>query len=527
VPHRLGRRPFLGLTLAAGGALAMGAARPRRGPPVVLEEATVAGLAAAMAAGTLTARALTEACLARIDRLDRRGPSLRAVVETNPDALALADALDRERAAGTVRGPLHGVPVLVKENIDTADRMLTTAGSLALVDAPRPARDAFVVERLRAAGAVLLGKTNLSEWANFRGNRSISGWSGRGGLTRNPYALDRNTSGSSSGSAAAVAASLAPLAVGTETDGSIVSPASLCGLVGVKPTLGLVSRSGIIPIAESQDTAGPMARSVRDAAVLLAALEGADPADPATAAPGRPGPRDLLAGLDPAALQGARLGVVKGLLGQHVGVDRVVKPALDLLRARGATLVEVELSAAGYEAAELQVLLYEFKAGIAAYLGRRGGALRGLADVAAWNEAHADLELRWFGQELVLQAAAKGGLDSPEYVAARATCAAARRELEAGLERERLDAYVAPTDGPAWVTDLVNGDRYGPSCSVFAAVAGTPHVTVPAGAVAGLPVGLSFFGRAWSEPRLLALAYAFEQAAQARRPPTYPETVRL
>jgi amidase len=395
------------------------------------------------------------------------------------------------------------------------------------VDAPRPARDAFLVERLRAAGAVLLGKTNLSEWANFRGNRSTSGWSGRGGLTRNPYALDRNTSGSSSGSAAAVAASLAPVAVGTETDGSIVSPASLCGLVGVKPTVGLVSRAGIIPIAASQDTAGPMARSVRDAAVLLAALEGVDPADPATSAPGRPGPRDYLAGLDEGALAGARLGLVKGLLGQHAGVDRVARAALELLRARGATLVEVELSAKGYEAAELLVLLYEFKSGVAAYLGRRGGAVKDLAGVAAWNEAHADRELRWFGQELVVQAAAKGGLDSPEYLDAKTACAAARRELEAMLERERLDAFVGPTDGPAWVTDLVNGDHYGPSCATFAAVAGTPHVTVPAGAVSGLPVGLSFFGRAWSEPRLLALAHAFEEAARARRAPVYPATVKL
>ncbi|MFT3914811.1 MAG: amidase family protein [Anaeromyxobacteraceae bacterium] len=306
-----------------------------------------------------------------------------------------------------------------------------------------------------------------------------------------------------------------------------MSPSSLCGLVGVKPTIGLVSRTGIIPIAHSQDTAGPMARSVRDAAILLGALDGADPEDPATGAAGRPGPRDYLAGLDAGALAGARLGVVKGLLGQHAAVDRVMRAAFELLRARGATLVEVELTSKSYEAAELQVLLHEYKADMAAYLARRGGKLRGLADIAAFNEAHAAEELAWFGQELVVQGAAKGGLDAPEYLAAKEACAAARRELEAGLEKERLDAFIGPTDGPAWVTDLVNGDHFGPSSSTFAAVAGTPHVTVPAGDVRGLPVGLSFFGRAWSEPRLLALAYAFEQAAKARRAPTYPATLKL
>jgi len=534
----LGRRTFLRGTLAAGGTLIAGAGRAaptaapdaRRAPggaAFPVEEVAVADLAAAMAGGRVTARGLAEAYLARIEAIDRKGPALAAVIETNPDALAIADGLDRERRAGKVRGPLHGIPVLVKDNLDSADRMKTTAGSLALAGAPPPAKDAFVVARLRAAGAVLLGKTNLSEWANFRGDRSTSGWSGRGGLTRNPYALDRNTSGSSSGSAAAAAASLCAAAIGTETDGSIVSPASHCALVGVKPTVGLVSRAGIVPIAHTQDTAGPMARTVRDAALLLAAVEGEDPDDAATLAPDRPGARDYLAALDPGALAGARLGVVKGLLGKHVGVDRVIRPALDVLRARGATLVEVELTSEAYDAAELEVLLFEFRADLEAYLARRGGPVKDLAALVRFNEANAGRELQWFGQELVVKASAKGGLDDPEYRRALDTCAAARRDVHGVLEREKLDALVAPTDGLAWPTDLLNGDHFTISCSTFAAVAGTPHVTVPAGFHHGLPLGLSFLGRAWSEPRLLGLAHSYEQATRARRAPTYPRTLSL
>jgi len=534
----IGRRTFLSATLAAGGSLLAGRASaaptaapapPRKGGSAAfpIEEATVADLSAAMAAGRLTARRLAEAYLARIDALDRKGPALRAVIEANPDALAIADGLDRERKDGKLRGPLHGIPVLVKDNLDTADRMLTTAGSLALANAPRPARDAFVVERLRAAGAVLLGKTNLSEWANFRGDRSTSGWSGRGGLTRNPYALDRNTSGSSSGSGAAAAASLCAVAIGTETDGSIVSPSSHGALVGVKPTVGLVSRAGIVPIAHTQDTAGPMGRTVRDVALVLAAIEGVDSNDAATANPDRPQARDYLAGLDANALSGARLGVVKNLLGKHVGVDRVIRPALDVLRARGATLVEVELSSEAYDAAELEVLLFEFKADLGAYLARRGGPIGDLEALAAFNEAHADEELRWFGQETVVSASKKGGLDDPAYRKALETCGAARRDIHGLVDKESLDAIVAPTDSPAWTTDLLNGDPLTISSSTYPAVAGTPHVTVPAGFYHGLPVGLSFIGKAWSEPRLLALAYAFEQATRARMPPTFPRSVSL
>ena len=533
----IGRRTFLSATLAAGGSLLAGRASaapapapaPARkgGSTFPLEEATIADLSGAMAAGRITARQLAEAYLARIEGVDRKGPALRAVIETNPDALAIADGLDRERKEGKLRGPLHGIPVLVKDNLDTADRMLTTAGSLALADAPRPARDSFVVERLRAAGAVLLGKTNLSEWANFRGDRSTSGWSGRGGLTRNPYALDRNTSGSSSGSGAAVAASLCAVAIGTETDGSIVSPSSHGALVGLKPTIGLVSRAGIVPIAHTQDTAGPMARTVRDAALLLAAIEGVDPNDTATGAADRPQARDYLAGLDANALAGARLGVVKNLLGKHVGVDRVIRPALDVLRARGATLVEVELTSEAYDAAELEVLLFEFKADLGAYLARRGGPIADLAALAAFNEAHADRELNWFGQETVVAASKKGGLDDPAYRKALETCGAARRDIHGLVDKEGLDAIVAPTDSPAWTTDLLNGDHFTLSSSTYPAVAGTPHVTVPAGFYHGLPVGLSFIGKAWSEPRLLALAHAFEQATKARMPPTFPKSVKV
>lgn len=512
--------------------------RPPEPTPFEWEEATVADLAQAMATGRTSARGLAEAYLARIaavdtDAVGRTG--LRSVIETNPDALAIAEERDAERRAGRVRGPLHGIPVLLKDNVDTGDRMQTTAGSLALVGAPAP-RDAFLVERLREAGAVLLGKTNLSEWANYRSTRSSSGWSARGGQTRNPYALDRTPCGSSSGSGAAIAANLAALAVGTETDGSIVCPASTCGIVGLKPTLGLVSRSGIIPIAHSQDTAGPMTRTVRDAALLLGALAagGPDPRDPATrAARGRVA-ADYAAALAPDGLRGARIGVVRGSFGFHDAVDRLVGESLEVLRREGATLVDpVAIPTAGqFDAGENAVLQWEFKADLNAYLAERwreterrapGTARfpRTLEALIAFNERERDREMPWFGQELFLMAQRRSSLQDPRY---RSTLARNRRlagaeGIDAVLRRHRLDALVAPTGGPAWAIDLVNGDHYGGGYSSASAVAGYPHLTVPAGAVHGLPVGLSFFAGAWSEPTLLRLGYAFEQATRLRRPP--------
>jgi len=510
----LERRAFLALGVAAcSGALARGKA-PRGAEPV-LEEATVDQLRAVLDSGRATVRGLTARHLARIAALD---PKLKAVLETNPDAPAIAAALDRERKG---RGPLHGIPVLVKDNLDTADRMKTTAGSLALLDAPAPKQDAFVVRRLREAGALLLGKTNLSEWANFRSRQSSSGWSGRGGQTRNPYALDRDPSGSSSGSAVAVAAGFCAVAVGTETNGSIVSPARACGIVGLKPTVGLVSRSGIIPIAASLDTAGPMARSVKDAAILLGAMTGADPEDPSTAA--ARGPADYTAFLDTEGLRGARIGVARAFFGDHPQVEAVMKAALAALAARGAVLVDpVELPTPGaYGEAAYQVMLYEFKAGLEAYLQRRGGPLRSLADLIAWNEAHRDREMPLFGQDILVAAQAKGPLTEAAYLQAleKARRLAGPEGIDAVMDKHRLDALVAPTGGPAALIDPLHGSRGVGSCSTPAAVAGYPHLTVPAGYVRGLPVGLSFFGRAWSEPQLLKLGFAFEQATGHRRTP--------
>ncbi len=518
------------------------AAPPAPPPPFELDEATVASLQQAMGAGRHTAESIAEAYLARIDAVDRPGegrPGLRSVVERNPDAVAEARRLDAERRAGRVRGPLHGIPVLLKDNVDTADRMQTTAGSLALVGAPAPARDARVAARLREAGAVLLGKTNLSEWANFRSSRSSSGWSARGGQTRNPYALDRTPCGSSSGSAAAVAANLAALAVGTETDGSIVCPSATCGVVGVKPTLGLVSRSGVIPIAHSQDTAGPMARTVRDAALLLGVLAsgGADPADPVTAAAQRAAAVDFTAGLDAGALRGARIGVARNFFGFHEGVDRVMDEALRALRDAGAVLVDpAPIATAGkFDAGEFEVLLYEFKADLNAYLAARLGAgaaapngmgeptPRTLAELIAFNERHRDREMPFFGQELFVRAQAKGPLTTPAY---RRALAANRRlagaqGIDAALATHRVDALVAPTNGPAWAIDVVAGDHFGGGYASASAVAGYPHVTVPAGFVHGLPVGLSFFGGRFRDARLLGYAYAFEQATRRRRAPDF------
>ncbi len=491
------------------------------GQPFALEEVTLEQLQQRMASGAETARSLTDSYLARIATLD---PTLHAVLETNPEARAQADALDAERRAGSVRGPLHGIPVLLKDNIATTGPMHTTAGSLALLQATVQ-REAFLVGRLRAAGAVLLGKTNLSEWANFRSSHSSSGWSGRGGQCRNPYVLDRSPSGSSSGSGAAVSANLCAVAVGSETDGSIVSPSAACALVGLKPTVGLVSRSGVIPISHTQDTAGPMARTVRDAALLLAALAGYDASDAASRSTGMPSGADFLRGLEPGGLRGARIGVPRPVyFGYSPGTDALAEQALAVLRDAGAILVDPApiKTAAALDAPENEVLLYEFKADIEAYLrGLSGKAPRTLAELIAFNEKNASTEMPFFGQELFLKAQAKGPLTDPAYRKALAACRrlAQKEGIDATMERHRLDALVAPTQGPSWLIDHVNGDSFGGGSSTPAAVAGYPSITVPMGQVSGLPVGLSFFGRAFSEPTLLRLAYGFEQATHHRQLP--------
>ncbi|MGH8447128.1 MAG: amidase [Solimonas sp.] len=484
------------------------------------ETLSVAELHALMERQELNAEQLTQYFLARIEALDRHGPRLNAVIEVNPDALAIARALDAQNGP---RGPLHGIPVLVKDNIDSADRMLTTAGSLALIDS-RPRRDAAVVARLRAAGAVLLGKTNLSEWANFRGQRSVSGWSARGGQTLNPWGAGRNPCGSSSGSGAAIAAGLAVLAVGTETDGSIVCPSSANGIVGIKPTLGLVSRSGIIPIAASQDTAGPMAHSVADAALLLQVLAGSDADDTAT----RSIPADLAARLAPApaaTLKGLRLGVVRNQAGFHGGVDALFEQSLQTLADAGAELVDVKLELPKtVDDDETTILEYEFKDGLNRYLATRDGGPKSLAALIAFNDAMAALELPIFGQELFVSSDKRGPLTDAAYrnALARAKRATGRDGIDALLKKQRLAALVSPTMGPAWLTDSVLGDHFvGGSTSQAPAVAGYPHVTVPAGLVGGLPVGLSFVGGAWSEPQLIGIAAAFERMAQhLPRPPS-------
>jgi amidase len=490
-------------------------------PPLV--EASIAELQRAMSAGTATAQSLTRASLARIRRLDRGGSGLHAVIETNPDALALAAALDRERKAGRVRGPLHGIPLVIKDNIDTGDRMLTTAGSLALVGAPA-ARDAFVVQRLRDAGAVIVGKTNLSEWANIRSAKSSSGWSARGGQTRNPYGAGRNPCGSSSGSGAAVAASLAVAALGTETDGSIVCPSGVAGLVGIKPTVGLVSRAGIVPISHSQDTAGPMARSVADAAALLGVIAGVDPQDPATAAAQGHIEADYSTFLKADGLKGMRIGVArKRVTGYNPHTDALFELALADLKRLGAEVVDpADFGSLGdYDDDELEVLLYELKTDLDAYLATRSGVpVRSLSDVIAFNEAHPDAEMPWFGQDMFVKARAKGPLSDEAYVkAAEKARRLARAGIDDVLAQHRLDAIVAPTGAPAWLTDHVNGDSFQGSSSSPAAVAGYPSITVNMGSAHGLPVGLSFVGTAWSEGKLLQLAYAYEQGTRHRRAP--------
>jgi amidase len=506
-------------------------AGPGSAPTFDLEEITLTDLQAGMASGRYTSRGVVEQYLARIAAMDRAGPSLHSLIETNPEALDLAEQLDRERAAKGPRGPLHGIPVLLKDNIDTADRMTTTAGSLALEGSIAP-RDSHVAQRLRAAGAILLAKTNMSEWANIRSNRSSSGWSARGGQCRNPFVLDRNPCGSSSGSAAAVSANFGAVAVGTETDGSIVCPASANGIVGIKPTVGLVSRAGIIPISHTQDTAGPLCRTVADAAALLSALAGADPRDRATAMSSGHIEKDYTAFLKKDGLRGARIGVARAkFFGYSDITDKLAHEAIEVLRREGAVVIDpADIPHAGeYDNAELEVLLYELKADLNAYLvGLPPGArIRTLADAIAFNERERDREMPYFGQETFVQAEAKGPLTSPGYRKALATCRRlARTEgLDVVLARHRLDAIVAPTGNPAWPTDLVNGDHFTGSSSTPAAVAGYPSVSVPMGYAWGLPVNLSFFGRAWSEPTLIRLAYAFEQITMQRKSPQFRPTL--
>lgn len=490
------------------------------------EEATIDQLQSAMQSGKASAVSITQKYLDRIAALDKVGPAINAVIELNPDALAIARELDAERKNKGPRGPLHGVPVMVKDNLDTHDRMMTTAGSLALQGSIAP-RDSFVVRKLREAGAVLLGKTNLSEWANFRGHASTSGWSGRGGLTKNPYALDRNPSGSSSGSAVAVAANLCAVAIGTETDGSIVSPSTACGIVGIKPTVGLVSRSGIIPISKSQDTAGPMARSVKDAAIMLGAIAGIDPDDPPALPAREPNPADYTKFLDKNGLRGARIGIARQFFNVRPKPREVLKAAIEKLRELGAELIDpVQIPSINLlDGAEQMVLMYEFKDGLNRYLDSLGShaPIRSLADLIEFNDRHAETELRYFGQETLIQSQKKGPLTEQAYLDALKRCrdVARTQGIDAVMDAHHLDAIVAPTGGPAGATDLIYGDRDIGGSSTLAAVAGYPSITVPAGNVMGLPLGLSFFGRAYSEPTLLKLAYAFEQASAARVAPRF------
>jgi amidase len=498
---------------------------PPSPPPFELDEVGITDLQGHLKSGKYNSRELVKKYLDRIDEVDKRGPKINSVIETNPDAFEIAESLDKESKEKGSRGPLHGIPILIKDNIDTADRMLTTAGSLALVGS-RPAHDAFIATRLREAGAVILGKTNLSEWANFRSNHSSSGWSGRGGQTRNPYVLDRNPCGSSSGSGAAAAANLATATVGTETDGSIVCPSSANSLVGIKPTLGLVSRSGIVPIAHSQDTAGPMARTVTDAAILLGALAGMDPRDSATKTSQGKSQTDYTQFLDKNGLRGARIGVARKHFGFNDHVDKVMNNLVAEIKKLGAVVVDpADIPTTGkFDDSELEVLLYEFKADLNAYLaGRPSAPIHSLKELIEFNEKNRAKEMPYFGQDLFVKAQAKGPLTDKKYLATlRKNHLLSRTQgIDFVLRKQRLDALIAPTGGPAWPTDWINGDHFTGGYSSASAVAGYPHITVPAGYVFGLPFGISFFGTAYSEPKLIKFAYAFEQATNIRRTPRF------
>lgn len=500
--------------------------------PFEMDEKTIADLQAGMRNGRYTARSVTEMYLGRIDEIDKQGPSVNAVIELNPNAFTIADQLDKERASGNVRSPMHGIPVLIKDNIGTSDKMTTTAGSLAL-EGSIPARDSYVAQKLRESGAIILGKTNLSEWANFRSSRSTSGWSGRGGQTRNPYALDRNPSGSSSGSGVAAAASLCAVTIGTETNGSIVGPSTMNGIVGIKPTVGLIGRSGIIPISHNQDTAGPMARTVSDAAILLGCLTGIDPLDDITRQSEGRSHKDYTAFLDPGDLKGKRIGVARNYAGFHNEVDGLFEEAIQAMKDSGATIVDPaniesrgKLEGAGYE-----VLLYEFKDGINRYLSslENGIGVKSLADLIEFNEKNSEREMPWFEQEIFIKAEDKGDLSTPEYLDALEKTRRLSREegIDATISKHNLDAIVAPTGGPAHITDWINGDHFRGGSSSPAAQAGYPNITVPCGFIHGLPVGISFFSTAYSEPTLISIAYAYEQTTKHRKAPKFPERVDL
>lgn len=493
-----------------------------------LDEITIDALQSTMQSGKQTSRRITALYLQRIDEIDKHGPTLNSIIELNPDALSIADALDKERKAKGPRGPLHGIPVLIKDNLDTADKMLTTAGSLALVDFPKPPKDSFVAMKLRQAGAVILGKTNLSEWANIRSGHSTSGWSGRGGLTCNPYALDRNPCGSSSGTGAGISANLAVGGIGTETDGSIVCPSSSNGLAGIKPTVGLTSRAGIIPISHSQDGAGSMCRTLRDAAILLGAITGVDPDDSYTAASQGKSYTDYTQFLDPHGLKGARIGVARKYFGFSSAVDSLMAEALSSMKREGAELIDpADIESFGkFDDSESLVLDYELKADIAQYLAQRGDAtspMKTLLDLIDFNEHNAQREMQYFGQDIFVRAQTRGPLTDTAYLEAlEKNHRLARTEgIDHLMDKRHLDAIVAPTGGPAWTTDLVNGDHFAGGSSNAAAVAGYPNINITAGHLFGLPVGISFFGRAWSEPTLIKIAYAFEQATNARKTPRF------
>jgi amidase len=536
-----GRRRFLQASLLGGVAVAAAPLRqsglaatredanapePAPVPRFELDEITIGELQDGMKSGKFSARSIAEKYLLRIAAVDKSGPHVNSVIEINPDVVEIAEALDKERKEKGPRGPMHGIPVLIKDNIATADHMLTTAGSLALVGSKPPA-DAFIAKKLRDAGAVILGKTNLSEWANIRSNHSISGWSGRGGQTRNPYALDRNPCGSSSGTGAGISANFAAVGIGTETDGSIVCPSSTNGLAGIKPTVGLLSRSGIIPISHTQDTPGPMCRTVRDAVILLGALTGVDPADSATAASSGKSFTDYTQFLNPDGLRGANIGVLRKAFGFNPAVDKLLESALDVLKKQGATLVDpVAIETAGkFRESEFLGFMYELKADLNAYLAWLGPntPVKTLKEIIEFNEKNAAREMPFFGQENFLTAEEKGPLTTQEYVDAiqKNHQLAGKEGLDATMDKFKLDAILGPTGGPAWLTDIVNGDAYGGGSSSFAAVAGYPNITVNAGFVHGLPVGISFFGRAWSEPVLIKLAYGFEQATKFRQAPKF------